>query len=300
MARLLPTIVVVALLAGTAAAFAVTEGLKLQKSPILDTRVDKLFSPRVGAARIAFRLRKADRVTVSIEDSDGDIVRTLLHRRFNAGFLNTAWNGRDEAGRVVPDGTYKPRVHLADQHRTIVLPNPIRLDSVDPRVTALAVSPRVFSPDGDYRRDYLTIRYRLSEPARALLFVDRRFRTKVKFFRKQFGFTWNPSGLHLRPGRHRLTLAAQDRAGNQAALSAPAFVWVRYLELGRHVIRARAGRRFAVRVLTDVGRVRWRIGPRVGRVGGKRLVLLAGEPGRYTLVVFARGHRDRALLLVTQ
>jgi FlgD Ig-like domain len=298
LARLLPTIVVVALLAGTAAAFAVTEGLKLEKSPILDTRVDKLFSPRVGEARIAFRLRKADRVAVAIEDSDGKIVRTLLHRRFNAGFLNTAWNGRDEAGRVVPDGTYKPRVHLADQHRTIVLPNPIRLDSVDPRVTSLVVSPRFFSPDGDYRRDYLTIRYRLSEPARALLFVDRRFRTKVKFFRKQFGFTWNPSSLHLRPGAHQVTVAAQDRAGNQAAPSAPALVRVRYLELGRHVIRARAGQRFGVRVLTDAGNLRWRIGPRVGRVRGKRLVLLAGEPGRYTLVVFGRGHRDTALLLV--
>ncbi len=299
MARFLPTLLVVALLAGTAAAFAVTEGLKLEKSPILETHVDKLFSPRVGRARIAFRLRKADRVTVAIEDAHGDVVRTLLHRHFGAGFLHTAWNGRDDAGRIVPGGTYKPRVHLARQHRTIVLPNPIRVDLARPRVESVSVRPDVFSPDGDFRRDYLTIRYRLSEPARALLFVDRRFRTKVKFFRKQFAFTWNPSTLHLRQGRHRVTVAAEDRAGNQAVPSRPVFVHVRYLELARHVIRVRTGERFAVRVLADARPVRWRIGPRVGRGRGKRLVILAGEPGTYTLVVFARGHRDRAVLVVT-
>lgn len=291
---------VVALLAGTAAAFAVTEGLKLEKSPILDTQVAKLFSPRVGRAKIAFRLRKADRVTVAIEDADGDVVRTLLHRHFGAGFLRTAWNGRDDAGRIVAGGTYKPRVHLGRQHRTIVLPNPIRVDLMRPRVESVSARPDVFSPDGDYRRDYLKIRYRLSEDARALLFVDRRFRTKVKFFRKQFAFTWNPSRLHLRPGLHRLTLAAQDRAGNQAAPSRPVFVRVRYLELARHVIRVRTGERFAVRVLTDARPVRWRIGPRIGRARGRRLVIVAGEPGTYTLIVFARGHRDRAALVVTQ
>jgi hypothetical protein len=295
---LLPTLLVVALLAGTATAFAVTEGLKLEKSPILDTKVDKLFSPRVGRAEIAFRLRKADRVTLAIENAEGDVVRTLLRRSVGAGVLSTAWNGRADDGRVVPGGIYKPRVHLARQHRTIVLPNPIRVDVVNPRVRAVSVGPAVFSPDGDFRHDYLTIRYRLSEPARALLFVDRRFRVKVKFFRDHGTFLWNPSSLGLRPGRHRVALAAQDRAGNQAAPSAPEFVRVRYLELARHVIRARAGEPFAVRVFTDARPIRWRIGPRRGRVRGKRLVLLAGAPGTYRLVVSAGGYRNSAVLVV--
>ena len=47
MARLLPILLVLGLLGGTAAAFAITEGLKLEKSPIGSTHVDKLFSPVV-------------------------------------------------------------------------------------------------------------------------------------------------------------------------------------------------------------------------------------------------------------
>ncbi len=43
--RLLSTLLVVALLGGTAAAFAVTQGLKIEPSPILAPRIDKVFSP---------------------------------------------------------------------------------------------------------------------------------------------------------------------------------------------------------------------------------------------------------------
>ena len=74
MARLLSTLLVLGLLGGTAAAFAVTEHLKLVRSPILSTQVDnKVFSPvcrcSTEKARIHFRLRQADRVTLSIESS---------------------------------------------------------------------------------------------------------------------------------------------------------------------------------------------------------------------------------------
>ena len=40
--RLLPTALVLALLAGSAAAFAVSEGLKLQKRPITPTEITKV------------------------------------------------------------------------------------------------------------------------------------------------------------------------------------------------------------------------------------------------------------------
>jgi hypothetical protein len=65
------------------------------------------------------------------------------------------------------------------------------------------------------------------------------------------------------------------------------------------VIRARAGGRIVVRVSTDSHFYYWRIGSRHGRVRSRLLVLAAGTPGRYRLVVSERGHRAEALLVVS-
>ena len=84
MARIASTVLVVLLLAATAAAFALTQGLKLQKSPIFGTDVQAVFSPVCGCdrsrARISFKLREADRIDVSIVGG-GDSVRTLERGR---------------------------------------------------------------------------------------------------------------------------------------------------------------------------------------------------------------------------
>ena len=146
--------VVTALLAATALAFAYTEKLKLTPSPILGTRVDKIFSPvcacGTDTATISFRLRRRDRLTVELIDSRGRRVRTLVAdtpaRRGRVSFF---WDGRSEAGVVVAEGVYRPRVHLAAERRTIVLPNPIRVDVTPPVVELVSLAPRVFSPDGD-------------------------------------------------------------------------------------------------------------------------------------------------------
>ena len=70
MGRFLPAVLVVALLGGSAAAFAVTERLKLVRSPIWRTQVDKVVSPGTGRrAKIKFRLRSADSLSLAIVDS---------------------------------------------------------------------------------------------------------------------------------------------------------------------------------------------------------------------------------------
>ena len=79
MARIATTVLVLGLLGGTAAAFAVTEGLKLEPSPILSPRIAKVFSPACDCptrvAEIAFRLRKPDNIRVQIVRG-GTVVRT--------------------------------------------------------------------------------------------------------------------------------------------------------------------------------------------------------------------------------
>ena len=110
MARIASTVLVVALLAATAAAFALTQGLKLQKSPIFGTRVQPVFSPVCECDRetasIAFKLRKSSRLDVAIVDG-GKVVRTIERgRNYPKGPVEIEWDGRDDAGRVLPEGEY--------------------------------------------------------------------------------------------------------------------------------------------------------------------------------------------------
>jgi len=301
LARFLPVVLVVGLLGGSAAAFAVTERLKLERSPIFGTRVDKFVSPHSGRrADIIFKVRKPDSLSLAIVDRNDRVVRALVSsRHVRAGRKDYKWNGRDDAGKPVPDGTYKPRVHLAGQHRTILLPNPIMVDTKPPRISLVRTSLATVSPDGDAHNDYLTVFFHASEPVRAVLYANGREAVKLKSF-KAHTLQWGRrNGMPTKPGVYRLRLRAIDEAGNKGPATRIFRVRIRYIELGRHVIRARAGGKIAVRVSTDARFYYWRIGPRHGRVRGRRLSIAAGAPGRYHLVVSERGHSARALVLVS-
>lgn len=288
---------VVCLLGGTAAAFAVTQGLKLDKSPIADTHVDKRVSPAAGTeARIAFRLRESDTVTVSVVDDAEDVVRTLLpRRRVSPGRITLSWDGRDDAGRALPEGEYRPRIRLADERTTTTLPNDIELDTTPPSFEHGEVRPRVISPDGDGRAEGIRVRFSSGERVRALLFVAGKRRVLTQA-RESGVIRWS---ARLRPGRYRLELAAQDRAGNTSKRVPAGTVRVRYIELARNVIRARAGFRFGVGVSTDAPNYRYRFAGRRGVGGGRFLRIRAPEEeGRFRLYVRANRHADSALVIV--
>jgi FlgD Ig-like domain len=300
LARFLPVVVVVGLLAGSAAAFAVTERLKLERSPIFATRVGKVVSSTGRRVPIDFRVRKADDLSVAIVDGGDHVVRALVpSHHVRPGPQQFHWNGRDDSGSPVPDGTYRPRVHLAAEHRTILLPNPILVDTKVPDISLVRTSLQVVSPDGDAIHDYLTVFFHTSEPARAVLYADGREVVKLKSFQAHYLQWGKRNGMPTKPGVYRLRLAAIDEAGNLGPRTRVFTVRIRYIDLSRHVIRARAGGKIVVRVSTDVHSYNWRIGPRHGRVRSRRLVLAAGAPGRYRLVVSGRGHAARALIVVS-
>jgi hypothetical protein len=300
LARLLPAVLVVGLLGGSAAAFAVTERLKLERSPIFGTHVGKFVSPASGRrTKIVFRLRKSDRLSLAIVNSSGHVVRALISSsHVPAGKKTYYWGGRDDAGDFVPDGTYKPRVHLPGEHRTIVLPNPTVVDTKTPQISLTRTSLGVVSPDGDTRHDYLTVFFHVNEPARAVLYANGHQVVKQKSFLADSLKWGRGNGMPTRPGVLHLRLRAVDQAGNLGPPTRVFTVRIRYIELGRRLIRARTGGRIVVRVSTDSHFYSWRIGSRHGRVQSRRLVLAAGTPGRYRLVVSERGHRADALVVV--
>jgi hypothetical protein len=305
-AKYVPTILVFAVLVGSAAAFAVAERLKLEPSPILGTRVTKSFSPvckcASSRARIAFRLGNPDVVSVSIIDAEGRDVRVLADSRaVGKKPIAFLWNGRDDSGQLVADGVYRPRVRLAAPEKTFVLSNLIRVDTSPPRVTVVSVTPRTISPDGDRRGDRVTVRYRLSQPARAMLLVDgvRRVLARSATVAGELQWFGQADGRSLSTGTHRLTVVAVDPSGNRSASEAAGSVRIRYLELGKAVYRVHLGRPFLVSVSTDARRVSWLLAGRrgVARPPVFRLRSPAAV-GSYTLYVSANQHGTRARVVV--
>jgi hypothetical protein len=302
-ARILPTVVVLALLGCTAAAFAVTEGLKLEHSPISLTKVDKVVAPDSlshSKASIQFVLRKRDRVTVEVVNGNDEVVRTLARsRRQRPGLLQFTWNGRGNDGEVVPDGFYRPRVHLASERRTILLPNPIRMDATPPLVRLVSVRPRVLAPFG--KRRLVRIVYQTSEPARAQLYVDGAPKTFVFRFVRSGKIDWGgKAAQRLRPGPHRIRLRSIDRATNVGPPSRSLTIVVRGIELRPQSVRVAAGRRFGFRVL-NAQRYAVHFGSVHEQHGGPLLVLRAPkQSGRYALRVATDGHVARAVVVVTK
>ena len=103
--------------------------------PVLGTRITALFSPKNGEARIGFRLRREEDIRLDIVDDNGTIVRHALGTGvFGQAFHQFAWDGRNDAGRIVPDGLYHVQLELKDEDRTIEFPSTVRVDSTPPTI----------------------------------------------------------------------------------------------------------------------------------------------------------------------
>ena len=211
----------------TATAFAVTQRLKLEPSPVSRTRVSDAFSPvcrcASKAANIEFSLRRADDLRIAVRVGTREV--TVAEGSFARGDVHVRWDGRDGSGEIVPDGIYYPLVQLERAGRTIDLPNPIRVDTIRPAIKFTSLRPRVFRPG----IEKLRVTYTVSEHAHALLFVDGRRRVFTNSTRLRGKLQWygKVRGRAIRPGRHKLKLVAEDLAGNRSAPTAVVIVRVR-------------------------------------------------------------------------
>lgn len=310
------TALVLALLAATSAAFALTQALKLERSPITGPKFDRLFAPtcdcETATATLSLRLRSADTIDAVVVDRDGDPVRTLARElERDEGIVAFEWNGRDDSGAVVRDGRYRLRVHLERQERTIVIPVPIEVDTRAPSIELARVRPRVLSPDGDGRNDRATLVYRADERSRILIYVDGDVRGRTIVLppdRTRLRWSAQIGSRGLPAGVHTIALEAHDLAGNVSAPTRALPVRIRYVE----VVAVRATRR-ALRftVSTDARPFRWSFVRLRARGGGRTVASGRSErlrvvvpfrpvlaPGRYLVRVAANGRRDEARVVV--
>jgi hypothetical protein len=304
--RVLTTVTLLGLLVATAAAFVITEHLKLIKSPVFGTEVSKVLSPvchcATSTARVQIRLRHPDRVTVTIVDSAGHEVAQIasdasLPAKRRDHFV---WDGRTDARALVPDGVYHPWVHLARARRTFRFTNRIVVDTKAPQVlSASTAKPALFAGTGQT----VAIRYAFSGPAHAVVYLGGRriilgrsiqARDKVKW-------TGRLAGRPLRAGTYVLSVGAQDIAGNVTPASArkDVAVLVSYIQLTPQRLAVRSGLPFTVRVQTAARRYSWRLGHRHGARRGRVLRLRAPTtPGTYRLVATENGHSTTAVVEV--
>jgi hypothetical protein len=136
------------------AAFFVTQRLKHTPTAVQRFELTPSFSPMSAAANdlegISFKLARADHVTVSIVNSAGDTVATLVRDHPVARYkqFSLRWNGRSgtahrfgalhtargrtivvplNEGKLARAGEYRVRVSLRDQHRTVFSPRSFTL-----------------------------------------------------------------------------------------------------------------------------------------------------------------------------
>jgi hypothetical protein len=305
--RVLTTVTLLGLLVATAAAFAITEHLKLAKSDVVGVEIPlKVFSPvcrcTTNKATVGVKLRHTGHLSVAIVDSAGNHVATIA-----SGVLMQArqpkefpWDGRTDAGALVSDGVYHPSIELP--RRTLQLRNNITVDSRPPRVLSAAgrrAKPVLFAAPGRT----VAIRYTFDEKAHAVVYVGRRKNILGRRVQPSDKIKWAGTldGRPLPAGRYVLSIGAQDIAGNKTPVAGrkPVVVILRYVQLSPGRITVRSGRRVTVHVETAAKRYTWRLGHRRGSHRGKTLHVRAPTtPGTYRLLVAENGHTTTAVVRV--
>jgi len=136
------------------AAFFLTQRLKHTPTAVQQFRLTPFFSPtpagHIKQERISFKLAQADAVMVTIINSKGDQVATLVQGYPVARYkpLSLRWSGRlgsargytvlegpdkrkilvaDNRGRLAPAGEYRVRVSLRKQGRSVLSPQSFTL-----------------------------------------------------------------------------------------------------------------------------------------------------------------------------
>jgi hypothetical protein len=138
-----------ALVLACLAAFFLTQRLKHTPTPVQKFKHTPRFSPYPSGheteEQISFKLARADSVTLTVIDTRGDAVATLLrdHPVTRYKQFSLRWNGRRggpagyrrlttpggrtilvprNRGAIAPAGEYRVRVVLAHQHKTVLSP----------------------------------------------------------------------------------------------------------------------------------------------------------------------------------
>jgi FlgD Ig-like domain len=304
MTRPLVRAVFAVLVVATVAAFFATQQLKGEFPLVIRFATKPAhFSPNGDdyrdTTRVGFDLSEPASVSFMVVDSEGNEVRRLASDRRLAGDAKHrfTWDGRDDDGKLVADGTYRMRVVRRDESRVIDSVKEITVDRKPPRVTLLSASPSVVATGLPGETPSVRLRYRGPKNRAPVFRVFRTDDGKPHIVRRFRGgpnkaAVWDgqvssgPQRTKPAPeGDYAFTVAVRDRAGNSTEAPQPV--------PSAAVARAGTGvsvRRFTLRgplsAVTAGGYAHLEVGPVdrsfdwvVSRLGDPKAVLHGGRVG---------------------
>lgn len=208
-------------------------GLPVVSPPILPRLIAALgawpnpFSPNGDGVKdttdVVFALLRPATCTIKLFNRDGAVVRTLLdHAASPAGRNAVPWNGKNDAGTVVPDGVYAIRLWAIDaggvKESATAL---VIVDTTGPAVSDVAAVPPVFSPNGDGRADLTRILFRLNETSWISVGVYQSGAPKGEIFSgvkpagpNQVIWDGRIGGRVVPDGRYQVGIFPKDMGGN--------------------------------------------------------------------------------------
>jgi hypothetical protein len=141
------------LVLATFTAFFVAQALKRTDPLVYAVQMKKYVSPNGDGlrekARLRFRTKKADVVTVEVIDRAGNPVRTLADEQpLTAGPHRFLWSGRirlrgRNRGAPAPDGAYRVRISMRRSGRTFVPDKFFVVDTSPPRLRASVIGDHI-------------------------------------------------------------------------------------------------------------------------------------------------------------
>lgn len=184
-ATLISRIVFALLVVASITAFFVAQKLKRTEPLVNSVNIKRYVSPNGDGlrdrARLRFRTKKDDVVTVEVIDRNGDAVRTLADQKsMRAGPQRFQWNGRrasvnGELGEPVPDGAYRVRITMRGAGRTFIPDKYFVVDTQPPELTAEVVGAHNASLLSS-RRKPVTVKFAGVEASRRVEFLVYRVR----------------------------------------------------------------------------------------------------------------------------
>lgn len=329
-----------ALVLATGGAFFAAQELKSTPPAVQEVTVYPFFSPnqdgRYDRGRASFILKRSDDVTATMVDRDGDRVRELVSERSLGARqrLRLAWDGRDDDGQVVPDGTYRVQLRLGRQGRTILLPRNMVKDTKPPPLKVLSIGPeRRIGPEVLPRADGRPATVRFQAPGQRKSVVVLRtdvvparsvYDAPIPLRDDQDTWTWDGTdkGRRVPAGTYVVVLRGRDQAGNVGSsvpepirlqygerFAGKGGITVRYLTAQAPTEPVPAGSRMAVAVDSAGEPYDWqvrRVGQPAVRARGSgtksRVVRFTAPEGRSGLYVFEvrTGSRRTAAPFVLQ
>ena len=224
--------VFIVLVGATVAAFFTAQRLKGEPAVAQVFGLRHVFSPNgdhvKDVNRFSVVLHEHAEVSVDVVDTAGDAVRRLADAAtVSPGKpLQLRWNGRTDAGRIVPDGRYRVRVTLRREGRSVTVPRTTLVDTraPRPRVRQITPGPIVGPVAGPVQIEVGSVSRRLLKSARIyrLDAGEPRAAAGVSPVTDTDTLTWNGQvgGKPAPAGVYVVQVTARDRAGNRGTTPA--------------------------------------------------------------------------------